>query len=278
KASSNEMKQWSTEDVTIWLVSVGLKRYVRAFRKHGVDGSLLMSDDKHWLQKLIKPIKHQHIFWRELSKLKITPEDLFSENNELYLPSGEISTIMALSYAFAQSAKLNTLQIAVEYYQKHLMKLTEQVFIYFFFFFFMFITFIIYTYIYICIILCIFYFFFFFTKTNKKLILVGCFPFPCLPPSLSPFFEFGTTQVWLVAKQLTKRGKIRFMRARHWSQLRNHVEMLRDLLFDVTAEPSSTQFPNFIWERGDLEPMYEASLDYLEFEEELKALTDKLDQ
>ncbi|ETO36882.1 hypothetical protein RFI_00182 [Reticulomyxa filosa] len=116
--------------------------------------------------------------------------------------------------------------------------------------------------------------FFFFYKTYNKLFWLVVF----ISLTSISFFEFGTTQFWLMTKQLIKRGKIRFMRARHWSQLRNHVEMLRDLLFDVTAEPSSTQFPNFIWERGDLEPMYEASLDYLEFEEELKALTDKLDQ
>ena len=59
----------------------------------------------------------------------------------------------------------------------------------------------------------------------------------------------------------------------------HHCEMLRDLLFDFGAQPILTQVPHFIEQRSnDIEPIYNAVLDYLDFDEDLNELSSQIEQ
>ena len=69
------------------------------------------------------------------------------------------------------------------------------------------------------------------------------------------------------------------MRTNRWSKLVHHCEMLRDLLFDFGAQPVLTQVPHFIEQRSnDSEPIYNAVLDYLDFDDDLNELSQQIEQ
>lgn len=224
KKLSNDIEKWNVNDVQQWLNSIDLTNYCSIFEQHKINGKILLklinkenknkdkgTKTKENIDDLIENIllktsslKDYFIFIDELNKLNINKEDIFSEDDILCLPPNtDLNTLIAISYSLSQAARLEVLKIAVNYYQKNLMVLTEK---------------------------------------------------------------------------LAKNGKIG-LRKNHWSKLVHHCEMLRDLLFDFGAQPILTQVPNYIEQRSnDCEAIYNAVLDYLDFDDDLNEISQQIEQ
>ena len=231
KKLSNDIEKWNVGHVQQWLTSIGLTNYCDIFEQHEIDGKMLLKfvnssssknsknqenssmtniESNHnfiFIEKILlqaSSLKDYTVFIEELNKLNINKEDIFSEDDYLCLPPNtDLNTLIAISYALAQATRLEVLKIAVNYYQKNLMVITEK---------------------------------------------------------------------------LAKNGKI-WLRKNHWSKLVHHCEMLRDLLFDFGAQPILTQVPHFIEQRSnDCEPIYNAVLDYIDFDEDLNEVSQQIEQ
>eukprot|EP01083_Nonionella_stella_P085921 238394_1 len=232
---SNDIESWDIYDVQRWLECSGLNKYCPIFEDHEIDGKMLLnfssstasashklsssssslSSNTHQLfiekvllntiQSNTSSVRDYVIFMEELNKLNINKEDIFSEDDILCLPPNtDLNTLIAISYALAQCARLEALKVAVNYYQKNLMVITEK---------------------------------------------------------------------------LAKKGRIYFLTKNHWSKLVHHCEMLRDLLFDFGAQPILTQVPHFIEQRSaESEAIYNAVLDYLDFEDDVAELSSQIEQ
>ena len=82
---------------------------------------VMLIDPESNLVSLISDSKDTWKYQEKLKLLIVKPEHLFSEEDKVILPDTEQQTLLAISYGFAQCARLETLQKGVNFYHNNLM-------------------------------------------------------------------------------------------------------------------------------------------------------------